>query len=145
MIRDGVTIAVQGVPVPKGRPRFARAGQFVRTFTPKKTGDYEALVRARAIDAMGGDAPFVGPLTARVVVSLPVPQSWSQKKRSAARLGNVRPIARPDLDNFIKVIDALNGVVFADDSQIVEIVARKEYGEPGLVISIDCIAIARAA
>jgi Holliday junction resolvase RusA-like endonuclease len=37
---------------------------------------------------------------------------------------------RPDLDNFIKILDALNGVFWVDDSQIIRIDATKQYGEP---------------
>jgi Holliday junction resolvase RusA-like endonuclease len=36
-----VTFMVEGTPVPKGRPRFARRGKFVSTYSPKTTVDYE--------------------------------------------------------------------------------------------------------
>ncbi len=36
-----VNFMVEGTPVPKGRPRFARRGKFVSTYSPKTTVDYE--------------------------------------------------------------------------------------------------------
>ena len=46
-----IGFTIEGAPVPKGRPRFTRTGH---TFTPAKTRQYEALVTARAREAMIG-------------------------------------------------------------------------------------------
>ncbi|MDR1647770.1 MAG: RusA family crossover junction endodeoxyribonuclease, partial [Zoogloeaceae bacterium] len=71
------------------------------------------------------------------------PASWSKKKRGAA-LGNPRailPAKRPDLDNVVKsVCDAMNGVVFRDDAQIVRLTAEKIYAEcPCVRVQIEAI------
>lgn len=74
------------------------------------------------------------PLDVGVWFVLPIPQSWSKKKKERAVAGEIMPDGRPDLDNYIKaVLDALNGVVWEDDSAIVEITARKVYGEKPMV------------
>lgn len=58
------------------------------------------------------------------------PKSWSQKKRKAALQGVVHHIVKPDLDNVLKAVgDALNGVVYEDDSQIIDCHIRKAYAE----------------
>jgi Holliday junction resolvase RusA-like endonuclease len=46
--------------------------------------------------------------------------------------------SRPDLDNLIKtVLDALNGIAYTDDKQIVRLGATKAYGtDPKILISI---------
>jgi Holliday junction resolvase RusA-like endonuclease len=67
----------------------------------------------------------------------PIPTSWSKKKQADARSGELRPTSKPDLDNFMKVIDAANLVVWVDDSQIVDATLRKSYGDkPRLVLRV---------
>jgi Holliday junction resolvase RusA-like endonuclease len=141
-----IQIEVPGDPVPKGRPRVAMRGRFAQIYTPKETVDYEKLVRSYAAVSMGGGALLEGPLLVTLTAHVPIPQSWSAKKKAAA----VYPISRPDTDNFLKAaLDALNGIVFADDSQVTDIIASKRYsGEPRLSIRVEpapLLAIARAA
>ncbi len=118
----------------KARPRVTRRG----TYTPAKTGEYEGQVALAARLAMGGHAPFNGPLCARVEVCLPVPRSWSKKKQAAALAGDLLPTSRPDLDNVVKAaLDGCAGVVFLDDAQVVECAALKSYSPtPKLVITV---------
>lgn len=121
---------VPGVVVAKGRPRFTTAGLHPRAYTPKKTAIYEAHVRFAAHEAMKGQAPFAGPVFMRVVCSRPVLKSMSKTKASEAIAGMVLPTTKPDLNNYVKLAeDAMNGVVFVDDSQVVECVAIKRFGE----------------
>ena len=141
-----------GDPVPKGRPRFravtARDGRsFVNTYTPAKTRSYERSLQGEAKAAMLGKKPLEGPLRVTVTASLAVPASWSRKKRDAALTGVIRPISRPDADNFSKSAwDALNSIVWNDDSQIVEAVTRKVYAEsPSLRIEVEQVGIAGMA
>ena len=120
-------------PVP-----YARTGGHgsVR-FTPPKQRHYMAQIRFFAAQAMGGRPPFEGPLRMTVVFTSTVPASWSKKKKAAARWKT----SKPDLSNLIKAVeDALNGCVFVDDAQIVEISARKIYGDrPFLAIIIGAL------
>lgn len=59
-----------------------------------------------------------------------VPGSWSKKKRAAALEGSIRPTGKPDCSNMVKLVeDALNGVAWRDDSQIVSLGVRKRYAE----------------
>jgi Holliday junction resolvase RusA-like endonuclease len=135
-----VVIELAGEVVAKGRPRFAMRGPGQRAiaYTPAKTRHYESDLRLAAQHAMDGRPPLTGALIMRVTASLPVPHSWSKKKQREATAGSVQPTKRPDLDNFWKAAaDALNLIVFGDDSQIVEIHARKAYSDrPGLRIEI---------
>ena len=62
----------------------------------------------------------------------PIPQSLSKAKRNDAINGNIRPTTKPDCDNVIKaVLDALNGVAYYDDKQVVSVSCNKYYGETG--------------
>jgi Holliday junction resolvase RusA-like endonuclease len=78
---------------------------------------------------MAGRAPLDGAIALDIQIAMPVPASWPKKRQAAALRGEVRPAGRPDLDNLLKAIsDGMNGVVFRDDSQVVEVTARKIYG-----------------
>lgn len=133
---DSVTIRLAGVPVGKGRPRFARATG--HAYTPGKTRTYEAALRVAAGEAMDGREPVEGPVAVQIIAAFPIPQSWSKKKRYAALVGEVRPTGRPDLDNLLKALDAFNEIVFRDDAQIVQARISKVYATvPALTIVVD--------
>jgi Holliday junction resolvase RusA-like endonuclease len=122
--RYKVAFSVLGLPVAKGRARVTRNG----TYTPKKTRVFEADVAATARDAMGPLKPCVGSVFLSLVVFLPVPKGWPKHRRNAALAGLVHPVVRPDLDNYEKAVtDALNGIVYDDDSQVCDVVKSKRY------------------
>lgn len=127
---EPVTIVVMGAPVGKGRPRFTRGGH---AYTPDKTRTYEQSVAWAAKSEMGSRAPIDGPVQMYFRAVFEIPKSWPEKKRTDAILGVIRPTGKPDIDNLIKAMDALNGIVFRDDSQITEISGSKRYGTQAFV------------
>lgn len=131
-------IIVEGEPKGKGRPRFTRTGH---VYTPARTREYEDLIAARALEAMEGRQPIPRdvPLRVTIVAVFGVPVSWPKKKRLAALQGVLRHTRKPDYDNVGKAVcDALNGIVFEDDCQIVSGEVEKVYGpEPMLKIFIE--------
>ena len=132
-----VNFEILGDPVPKGRPRFARRGTFVQTYTDSKTLEYETIVATKARMAIGSSEPLKGHLTVYLYLRYAVPASYS-KKRTEACLNGFEYPKRVDLDNCYKSItDAMNGIVYADDSQIVEAHILKCYSlEPGANVMI---------
>lgn len=123
-----VRIDIPGEMRGKGRPRFARRGKFVQAYSDEKTANAETWVRACAVDRMAGAPPFQGPLQVHIAIDVVPPASWSQKKRALALVRATAPTGKPDLDNCVKLIaDALNGLVWQDDKQIVRLVAEKRY------------------
>lgn len=136
-----IEFSVPGAPVGKGRPRIGRRGPHARMFTPEKTVAYESTVALFASQAMAGQALFDGPV--RVVLHLvcAIPASWSTKKRQSAIGHQIRPTTKPDIDNTAKALfDAMNGVVWRDDVQVVELTARKMYGEaPMAKVWVSCV------
>lgn len=133
-----VNFTVPGVPVAKGRPKFARRGKHITTYTPAKTAAYEILVQISAEDAMKADPRLcMGPLRVDLDVVVPVPSSWSKTRQRAAMDGNIAPTTRGDLDNYGKaVLDGMNGYVFNDDSQVVKLSMSKRYGEPAVHVIV---------
>lgn len=136
-----IEFVIPGVPVAKGRPRFARRGNFVATFTPEKTATYETLVSWHAHQAMNGAIPLSGPVRVHIIATMPIPASATKKARAAISTGNHRHTKRPDLDNICKAItDGMNAIVYADDSQICAIGAEKVYGE-AVGVSVRVVAL----
>ena len=129
-----VNFVVEGTPVPKGRPRFARRGKFVSTYSPKTTVDYETKVAEAAQLAIGSSEPLETPVGAYIYITLPIPASYSKKRTQACLSGDERPTKKSDIDNYCKaVFDGMNGIVFLDDSQIVSLHSTKVYGTIGMV------------
>ena len=119
-------ITIEGAPQAKGRPRFARRGKFVSTYTPKKTMDAETTIKLVAKSIIR--KPLEGAVSFFIALHMPIPSSYS-KKRSEG-LKNTPHMKRPDIDNLIKlVMDSLNGVAWDDDNQVVKIGAVKIYSD----------------
>lgn len=111
----------------KGRGRaFLRHGH-IAVVTPKKTRVDEGIVRHFAREAMRVHrmhTPFEDALRLRVHVWLTPPKSWSKKKQAQT----VYVTGKPDCDNVLKLIaDAMNNIVWRDDSQISEIIFSRQY------------------
>lgn len=110
-------------PVPKGRPRFTRTGH---AYTPEKTAHYEA--RIRALYELHKGEYFEGPIEVRLVFNMPIPKSFTKKVKRLIEGGEYPHTKKADLDNLIKsVTDAIIGVAYADDAQIVKLTAEKRY------------------
>lgn len=149
MVGDGqpIRIVVPGTPQGKGRPRaFAikhgpRAGQ-VAMHTPAKTRTYEGIIASLGLDAMRGRAPLTQPLQLTLVAYCPIPDSWPRWKRAEALEDRIRPTSKPDMDNVLKALsDALNEVVWADDSRVCAIRMAKHYSDqPRLEATIEVLA-----
>ena len=103
-------------PVSKGRPRFTRQGH---AYTPQKTRNTEEIVKRWLVKELKPSfCPLLTPL--RVVIWFYLYKPPTTKKEL--------PTGRPDLDNYIKLIlDAGNGIIWHDDSQIVWLEAKKGY------------------
>jgi Holliday junction resolvase RusA-like endonuclease len=129
-----VTYLVEGNPVGKGRPKFARRGNFVSTYTPTKTRDYEDLIKDAARKAMGSNELLETPVTVAIYITVPIPSSYSKKRTEACLSGSERPIKKPDIDNVAKCfLDAMNEIVYKDDTQVLTLHITKVYGTVGMV------------
>lgn len=130
-------IEIPGVPVPKGRPKFTRTG---RAYTPTKTRQYENDIRTLARARMQGLEPMSGPIRLELVAYLPYPLGWPKWKteRVTGHGVFVAHTVKPDFDNLAKIVDALKGIVWLDDSQITDSTIRKRYSkQPRLVLAIE--------
>lgn len=125
-----ISFIVPGAVVGKGRPRFARRGNFVTTYTPDKTASYENLVKVKAEEAMQGMALFDGAVSVDIELKISPPSSWSQKKQQQALSGQIYPTSKPDVDNVVKgIFDAMNDIVWGDDKQVCEVHITKRFAQ----------------
>lgn len=132
---------VDGEPTGKQRPKAANVAGYIQIYTPAKTRNYEAYIKL----CYKRDCPDIyfadGALRVDIKVFVQMPKSFSNKKRLRAISGEFRPTVKPDFDNIIKTLcDALNGIAFKDDKQIVEATYSKYYAEiPRVEMSIENI------
>ena len=92
-------IVIYGEPVPQGRPRFARMGNYVHAYDPQKSKDYKRLVRlwvTERLKKIDGFKPYENALCVDLTFYVGIPSSWSKKKRIEAANGVIRPVSRND-------------------------------------------------
>jgi len=131
-----ITIIIPGEMRGKGRPRFSVRGGHARAYTDAKTANAETWIRSCAV-SQSGFKPLDTPLSVDIAITVEVPASWSRKKREKALAGEIWPTGKPDIDNAAKLVaDALNGIIWKDDKQIVRLVASKRYGEVARTILV---------
>ena len=134
-----IKFIVESKPQGKARARtfYDKRADKMRSVTPEKTKSYEDLIRW-SYKAAGGQ--YMGEKLMKVEIQAfyPIPKSFSKKKRNDAIFERIRPTTKPDVDNCVKIVlDALNGVAYYDDKQVVSVSCEKYYGETGyLRISI---------
>lgn len=133
-----VSFIVPGEAVGKGRPRVSTIGGHARMFTPTKTANYETLIALAAQQAMQGRELIAGPVLMEMKIFVSVAASWSKKKTAEALQGLVMPTKKPDADNVLKAIcDGINGIVFKDDVQVVNVSLSKRFSEtPGVSVRV---------
>lgn len=127
-----IRFTVPGNPVPMGRPRSRivkkhDGSAFVTHYTPEKTRSEEAVIRYYATQAMDGRDLMSGPLEIYICAYREIPASWSKKKIKQAMAGEIFPVKKPDYDNYAKMQDALNRVIWDDDAQIVDAHIYKRF------------------
>lgn len=139
-----VCFELTGKPGHKGRhrsrivvPKGSRKA-FVHHYPDPETEAYEKVLAEVAALHMRGKQPTERPVSLLVHAFREVPASWSPRERAAALAGAVVPTSRPDGDNYLKCAqDALNKIVYADDSQVIDARVIKRYdATPALRIEI---------
>ena len=127
---DVVEIELPGEPVAKARARVTKRG----AFTPRKTQQYERALRLAAKTAMKGRPPFDGPIELLVMARFRMPIRWPKWKRT----WSTAHCSKPDWDNVGKITDALSGIVWQDDSQVIDgrVVKRYDDGVGSLYVLV---------
>ena len=139
---DSIKLTVPGPPKGKARARTVRGrGGQTFSYTPDETVLYENLVKTCysqncRFSFQNGEA-----LDVHIHAFYDIPKSTSKKKREQMLSGDILPTKKPDIDNIAKcILDALNGVAYHDDTQVVLLTIRKSYSEiPRVEVEINKI------
>ncbi len=122
-----IHLSIPGVPIAKKRPRFARVGNFVKTYNPQESEEGRFVWDLRQ---QWTQAPLTQAISLEAIFHMPIPKGTSVKKRGQMCNGEVKHTKRPDCDNLLKFLkDCFNGVVWKDDSQVYKVIAEKRYSE----------------
>lgn len=129
----GIRFEVYGEPVGKGRPRFnfKRGRGYTRVYTPRKTIEYENMIKRSYINAAGG-IKFGDNAQLEIYINAyyGIAESKSKRVKEKMRQGEIRPTKKPDIDNVVKsVLDGLNGIAYRDDTQIVSLTCKKIFAD----------------
>lgn len=128
-----ITFTVEGKPQGKARARtfYNKKLGRMQSITPEQTKSYEDLIRW-SYTAAGGKYLAEAVLQVDIQAFYPIPKAFSKAKTNDAVTRKFRPTTKPDCDNIIKVVlDALNGVAYYDDKQVICVSCNKYYGETG--------------
>jgi Holliday junction resolvase RusA-like endonuclease len=137
-----VSFFVPGIPAPGGSKRsmvHRHTGKIVTMEDCKRTKDWRSMVAIAAAEECRGDL-FTGPISVNVTFQMPRPKGHYREKPGVyeVRKGAPRyPTTRPDATKLWRSTeDALKGIAWKDDSQVVRQTVWKMYGTPGASISI---------
>lgn len=131
-----------GIPQSKDRPRFFKTKDGIRSYDPKskKKQDTGKALQILIFEAMSSELDEICSEAVDLTVAdfyhvslafyLPIPKSDSKRQKKAKLEGLLKPTTKPDLDNLEKfILDAMNGIFFADDKQVVKLASEKIYSE----------------
>lgn len=136
-----IMFKIPGDPRGKERPRRAKHGGM---YTPSETIAYEKKVKACFLEAVSGCGdiqPTEGPVALRIVSKLSIPKAATKKMLDGIAKGEIFPTKKPDIDNIEKIVmDALEGLAYKNDSQVVFMLHGKHYSEtPGVEVWVERI------
>ena len=116
-------------PVEQARPRATRMGRGIRLYDPKKVSVYKKQL-AMMCQLKYKNDPVTGPLKVELTFFRHIQSSISKKECELRLSGSHRPVVKPDTDNYVKsTLDGLNGLLWEDDNQIVDLIAHKYYSD----------------
>lgn len=137
-----IVFEMWGKPQGKARARTFYNHRLGRSqsVTPTNTVLYENYIKECYNTAESSEFWFnKEPLAMKIVALFEIPKSFTKKQRADIEKGLLYPTKKPDADNIAKVVcDALNGVAYTDDTQIIDLHILKFYTtqRPRVIVEI---------
>ena len=130
---------IEGNPRGQGRPRATVRGRHAAVYEAKEDTLYKNNIAAQVVAQKPEYIEF-NPVSIDVGFYIQRPKyHYDSKGRVKERYVDDCPIGKPDIDNMLKALyDACNGIVWRDDSQIVQVTAEKAYAStrPHLTLEV---------
>lgn len=125
-----IKLVINKAPQPQPRPRVTVRGRYVHAYENKQITMYKRMVAAVYKSKFKTTKPTDKALAVNVIFYRPIQNAISKTERKRRLTGESLPVVKPDIDNYVKaILDALNGVAFKDDSQIIALNAKKLYSD----------------
>lgn len=141
-----LSVTVPGQPIPQGSMTPFIHAKTGRVVSPQKRTlvEWRETVAWHARQNGAPAEPTSNPVRVRLQFMLPRPRSHFGTGRNSGVLKQsapLWPVGRPDLDKLVRaILDALTGVTWSDDSQVVDIDAFKAWDDqPGVHIEIHTV------
>ena len=143
-MKEMLTFKIKMKPEPKQSAKFAAVGKHVRSYQPKKVTDYKQTIQATILSQLPDDfVMFGGPIHIDYTFAYAPLKSFAKKMLAAVQddYQMVFKSTKPDADNLEKSVnDAMEGIVFNNDSQIASHRTLKIYeASPYIEIRIKAI------
>jgi Holliday junction resolvase RusA-like endonuclease len=145
-----ICITIAGNPIAAPRPRVRSMQMkdassptgfrsFSGAYNPAFYKQYRDIGKLLVMQAATSRCPLTGPVRVNVEIYVPIPTSMSAKKQRFAESKDLRPITRPDVDNYLKTaLDLLTGIILRDDSLVVDSRIQKYYSyRPRMEIEVE--------
>lgn len=133
---SAVGFTVYGTPAPAGSKKGfvnRKTGRVIITDDAKNSRPWKAQISDKAAEAMAGAPLLDGPVVLHLLFVVTRPKGHTGK-RGLLPSAPAHPTTRPDVLKLARAVeDALSGIVYRDDAQIVAELLVKEYGEPARV------------
>ncbi len=125
-----IAFVIDGEVAAQGRPRAGkdRTGR-TRIYDPAKSKDYKQFVRLMSSQHKP-EKPYEGDIELFITVYKQIPKSMPKWQQALAREGKLRPLTKPDVDNYAKGIkDGMTGIIWRDDNQVTRLTIEKQYSD----------------
>lgn len=128
---------IEGIPQQQERPRAAYINKKIVLYDPPNSKKYKEFLK-KEIQKQEVKL-LTEPIKVKIHFFVPIPKSYTKKQHALIQENKLLPSKKPDLSNYIKLIeDAFNNILYKDDAQIIELIAKKSYSEtPRIEIEVN--------
>lgn len=124
-----IEFTIDGNVQAQERPKAGKRNGRTVVYDPDKSRNYKQYVRLAASQHKP-EKPLEGEIELVVVIYKQIPKSMPKWQQALARSGELRPVTKPDVDNYVKGIkDGMTGIIWRDDNQVTRLTVEKRYSD----------------